>query len=439
MVVDQPPARLKKPEASKVIAPQSLRRNFSWTIVGNVVYAITQWAILTTIVKLGNPELLGEYALALALTAPVFAFSMLQLRGIQATDARNEYMFGQYWALRIMTSGFASIGLVLFAILSRYDRHLKLVIILVVLVKCIDSLSDVLYGLFQKYEQMDMIARAQAINGVVSLAMFVGAMSLTQSLLLGIIGSAFGSLAMLTYYALRAQRLFGGVEPGASKTEMVRLLIPTWDIRSMSTLTVLALPLGVVMMLNSLNTSIPRFVLEASYGKYELGIYAGLAYLLVAGSTVCSALGQSASPRLAKLFAKEESRRFMALLTRLILFGVGIGLAGALLTIVAGRQLLTLIYSAAYADQVNVMVALAISASFTFAASFLGFGMTALREFKSQFGIGVCVTLVGGIASLLLVPPFGLLGAAATLMIGQSIKILLASIVVKRAMLAINE
>ena len=57
----------------------SLRWNFSWTFVGNVVYSACQWAMLVVLAKIGNPEMVGQYGLAMAIATPVLALSTLQL------------------------------------------------------------------------------------------------------------------------------------------------------------------------------------------------------------------------------------------------------------------------------------------------------------------------------------------------------------------------
>ena len=62
--------------------------------------------MVIVLAKLGSPEHLGQFAFGLAMTAPVFMFSTLRLRDVQATDAKNEYRFGDYFALRIMTTTF---------------------------------------------------------------------------------------------------------------------------------------------------------------------------------------------------------------------------------------------------------------------------------------------------------------------------------------------
>ncbi len=48
------------------LSPLSLRANFSWTFVGNVVYAGSQWGMLVVLAKLGTPEMVGQFSLGLA-------------------------------------------------------------------------------------------------------------------------------------------------------------------------------------------------------------------------------------------------------------------------------------------------------------------------------------------------------------------------------------
>ena len=98
----------------------SLRANFSWTLVGNVVYAACQWGMLTVLAKLGSPEAVGQFSLGLAVGAPVMMLANLQLRGIQATDARREYAFGDYLALRLLTTALAYGVIVALALSAGY-------------------------------------------------------------------------------------------------------------------------------------------------------------------------------------------------------------------------------------------------------------------------------------------------------------------------------
>ena len=90
--------------ASLPVNHLSLKRNFTWVLGGNITYAACQWGMLIVLAKLGSSEMLGIFALGLAICAPVFFFFNLALRDLQATDANQEYSFGHYLGLRLITS-----------------------------------------------------------------------------------------------------------------------------------------------------------------------------------------------------------------------------------------------------------------------------------------------------------------------------------------------
>jgi len=68
------------------------------------VYAGCQWLVLIVLAKLGSPAMVGQFALALAVTAPVMLFFSLQLREVQATDAARAYSFREYLGLRAIST-----------------------------------------------------------------------------------------------------------------------------------------------------------------------------------------------------------------------------------------------------------------------------------------------------------------------------------------------
>lgn len=86
------------------LKPMTLRHNLSWTFAGNVVYGACQWGMLVVLAKLGSPEIVGQFTLGFAVTAPVLMFTNLQLRLVQATDAKHQYLFGDYCGLRLIST-----------------------------------------------------------------------------------------------------------------------------------------------------------------------------------------------------------------------------------------------------------------------------------------------------------------------------------------------
>ncbi|MDP2995871.1 MAG: hypothetical protein Q8N47_00195, partial [Bryobacterales bacterium] len=98
--------------------PVSLRSSFAWTFTGNVIYAAGQWAILSLIAKLGGGEMLGQYALAVAVTTPVVMLSHLNLRAVLATDVGRQRPFGDYLAVRLGITGLSLAAIAILALVS---------------------------------------------------------------------------------------------------------------------------------------------------------------------------------------------------------------------------------------------------------------------------------------------------------------------------------
>jgi O-antigen/teichoic acid export membrane protein len=401
----------------------SLRENFSWTLVGNLVYSACQWGMISVLAKLGNAALVGRLALGLAITAPVFMFTNLQLRGVQATDARSEFAFSDYFTLRLMASltGLFAIGLIV--ILGRYDAATGTVILLVGLSKMIESLSDVIAGLLQKVERLDRVAISLMLKGAFSLLAFGTAFWLKRNLAVAVMALVVVWLSVFIFYDLRQVLI---AAPSKDRFFAFR-----WS--QLKKLAQVSAPLGIVMTLTSLNINIPRYLLEHSLGPADLGIFASLAYLLVAINVVVGALGQSVSSRLARMYAEGEIARFRAVLGKLLAFAELFLVVGVPAARVFGEPLLTFIYRPEYGQRVSLFVIMVATAGVASIASFLGYGVTATRTFRLQVPVIGASTLTTVLLSLLLISRMGSMGAACALLAGACVQVSGCALVLNRA------
>jgi O-antigen/teichoic acid export membrane protein len=418
-----PAPLISEPVSVPAATIPSLRRNFAWTFAGNIVYALCQWGMLAILAKLGSPAVVGQFALGLALSAPVFMFTNLQLRGVQATDATGEYAFSTYFTLRCMCTVIALALIFVLTVLGPYDRTTAAVVMLVALAKAIETLSDVVAGLLQRMERLSQVARALMLRGSVSLAGFSGVYAFTRSLLFAVAALALCWTSVYLTYELRCARAVMATSP--------RFF--SWQPRSMWKLILLSLPLGVVMALISLNVNIPRYVLERHLGAAELGIFASLAYLVTAANLIISALGQSACTRLATMFARRQFRAFKRLVGRLVVIGTSLFILGVPIAMLAGRTILTVLYRPEYGDHVRVLVIMVVTSAIAAAGSFLGYSLTAARCLRVQMPITIAAAFVVLSLSFLLIPRHGLQGAAFALLGGAVVVTLTSAVALAAA------
>ncbi|MFN7528112.1 MAG: lipopolysaccharide biosynthesis protein [Dolichospermum sp.] len=403
----------------------TLRRNFSWTFIGNLIYSGCQWGMLVVLAKLGNPEMVGTFTLGLAVTAPVMMFSNLQLRDIQTTDAKNHYLFNDYLGLRLITTGLALPIILWITLATGYKGETAIVIILIGFAKGLESISDVFYGLLQKHEKMDRMAISVMMKGPLSLLMLSIGTYISGSIVWGVLGLVIAWACILLIWDIPSYRWL--INKFTSEGEIPDSLEgstakPRCQLGTIRKLIWLSLPLGLVMMLISLNANIPRYFLEHSLGKKELGVFAALAYLIVAGNMVVSALGSAARPRLAKYYAGANVSAYQKLLFQLVAIACLLGLSGILVAWVAGGQILTIVYQPEYAKYTELLIWLMVTAGIGYVSSFLGEGMTAARYFRTQIPLFIVVTSTSAIASFWFIPKNGLKGAAIALMIAEIVR-----------------
>ncbi|MGB9899064.1 oligosaccharide flippase family protein, partial [Thermanaerothrix sp.] len=354
---------------------------------------------------------------------PIILFAGLSLRAVQATDARRVYQFGDYLALRIASTSLAFLIIIGIAWGGHYNVETKLIILFIGLAKSFEAISDIFYGLFQQYERMDYSARSMVIKGLLSLVALTFAMLLTHWLWAGAAALAMAWLTVLILYDIpQGTRLLS-----FSRRTTLQL---RWHLPTLMKLIQLAFPLGLTMMLISLNTNIPRYFIERYWGHRELGFFAAMAYFIVAGTAVVSALGQSASPRLAKYYAFGKKQEFLLLLLKLAGIGVALGICGVIISLTAGPEILAFLYRLEYTQYSNVLIWIMVAAMLGYVASFMGYAMTAAHYFLIQPFIFGFVALINAWACFFLVPTYGALGGAWSLVVANMMQLILTFICV---------
>ena len=381
----------------------TLRANLAWMLAGNVAFAGCQWGLLLVLARLGTPELVGQFALGIAVTAPVISFSQLQLRSIQATDPRGtKFRAGDYLALRLATTALAMLIIVLIATVSDYRRETAWVVSLVGMAKASESITDVYYGFAQQRERLETIAKSLILRGLFALTAFSLVVAATRSAALAAAALFAVWLSILAAYDVpAAKRLVG------------ESLQPLWDPSALKRLVQNCLPLGMVTMLLSLNSNLPRYFLQHYWGEYGVGLFSAVISLQAAGSVFINALGHSATPRLARYYGDHNSAAFFSLLRKLVIGALVPGFIMVLSAALAGERILELLFGVPYQREQVTFVWLSAAGAIWYVTSVLGYAATARGQVRFQPAALIIVTATAVGASWYAVPRYGIQGAAA--------------------------
>src|SRR6266436_5626510 len=405
----------------------SLRADFSWMFVGNSIYAGGQFASLMLLAKLVRPELVGQYALGLAVVYPVMMLTNMQLRAVMTSGARQQTHFGHYLSLRLVTTSLALV--IIFAItqILGYGRNLTAVVMMVGVAYAIETISDVYYARLQLHDRMAEISKSLIARALLSVLGLAFAIYISGSLLWGVAGIVLARVIVLfTYDICERTHGLGGQSKWFSGNEA---LTPRLDLTMERELLWVSLPLGIVVLLTALNSSVPSYCIKHALGERDLGIFAAIGFAVSVGNMAVVSLGQSAFTRLARSYAAGNLAAFGALLGKLLAAGAMLGVCGMIVSKFAGREILTILFRPEYAERADLLPWIMAVGGVVYMAQFLGFGLTAANYYNSQVALNVLANLSLIAACYWLVGRQGLLGVIIAMLIAAIVQLAASAIV----------
>ncbi|MGB2569151.1 lipopolysaccharide biosynthesis protein [Micromonospora citrea] len=428
--VGQP--RVAGPVATTPAGLPHAGNGITWSMLGVIVAQLAQWAVIVLLSRLGTPEMVGQYALGLSVSAPIILLAGFALRTVQVTDTGHLFSFNDY--LRLRMSGMV-VALVLIGVLAALVGEAHGVIVLLVgVAKALDAVGDIYWGLFQRHERMRPIAISMMCNGLITIVAVVSLLMLTGSIKWAVVGSVVGSLVGSIGYCAWAAKPLGAAAWTAGVAHDVPPSDPLVALRRITRLAVIAAPLGIASGLVSLSVNLPRYFVEHVAGAAALGIFAALANVVLVANILFAALYQVLLPRLTWLSAAGDLSAFTTLTLKLVLGTLSCGAVAVAAVAAIGPVTVRVVYGSSYDGQTTVLILLTVAAVLSGVVFFLNGALSALRRFGNQLIASLIMVAVAAVGGYLLVPRFGLIGGAWSVVITVGGDSLLKALLLKRAL-----
>ncbi len=397
----------------------SLKRNFSWTFLGDAIYAVCQACLIVAIRKLGAEETSGAFAYGVYIVTPLFLATNLGLRIVAASDAHREFEFRDFLSLRLLTTAIAmailaSIALVgpMLGIEKLQPWEVRWAILLVGLSRAVESISEVAYGQFQQLERMDKIAQSMILKGFFSVSVFVLLFWLTSSLLWALLSMALARFVTLMAYdfPMLVERIRSLSQPQGKLAGQTigYILRPHGERLTLRRLFNLSWPLGIVATLIQVNMLTPRLWLSPT----EAGALLIPGYLVNLGQMFITALGGAVFPRLARYYMERKFAAYAKVLVWLVGINVLIGCAAVAASLLFGDRILSLLGRPEDTQYHHLLTWLLVAASINFLGRGLGYGLTATRAFHRFVVPYAVVTVITLTLAAWWIPRYGVMGVA---------------------------
>ncbi len=379
-------------------------KKISWTFTSNLVTAFVKWLMLIMIAKWLTPTDVGVYALALAITSPLALFANMKLRSLYVNAEEANYR--AYSIARNIIALISFLGISLLAFFAYHDTWL--IIAIVGLSKMLELVSDLMYALAHREQDMARLSKQIVIKQILLTILFIGSLVWSRDLLTAVTVQV---VAQFCYLAIET-KLF------VKRYPFERTISPSlvWSILT------LGLPLGITQLVVSFNTFLPRYALEFFSSSEMLGYFSAIAYITVIANILMGAISQNYLHVFKRLHVAEDYRQIQRVLYRdLLSIAASLCVVLMLASIVAGKWMLTIIYAADYAAYAWLLPWMCICIFFNALNWNIDTLFLSIGVIKKQLYFALISSAIGIPLTAWFVYEWGIVGAAAAMSVNSAV------------------
>ena len=390
----------------------SIRKGILWNAGGNVLYLAAQWIVTVMVTRISGFEDAGILSGAMSISATIQTVALFGVRNFQVSDVRDEFSNSTYFNLRNITCSASLIICILFSIFGNYSLTQLVAILFYMIFRIAESYTDVLSGIAQRNNRLDIVGVSLAIKGVLVLVCFFGGYYAFSSLNAGLGLMALSScLSTVLYDYVAVKRL-----------SSFRL---TDSFKKSMSLAKKVYPLCIYMFLFTSITSAPKLILESMTANELLGAYSSI---FAPATLIQTATGYIYNP-FATMFALDfKNNKFKSAVRNIIKIAL-IMLAIALVTLLGahffGEFAFKLVFGEGILEYSYLINPIIIS---TILLSFLGF--LCMVEIVVRDFVGIIVgcgvgAFSAGVLSFIMINRFSAQGTSYAIIIATSAAIII--------------
>lgn len=305
-----------------------VKRNLFWNTIGTIFYLAAQWLTTVLIVRLtGNYEDAGLYSLAMSVSNVFYMVAIYNVRNFQVSDIEEQFTNEDYVFHRLFVMSIAFVSCLLFALVSYTDWYTIGILVSYMVFRLGESFVDVLHGIDQRLDRLDIVGKSYMMRGAILLAVFFVGEKVTGNLLITILFMAISTFLFIYFYDFRHTNRLVVMKKKVNATKIKGLLL-------------LCFPLLVYGILLNLIAAIPRFITEKLLGKELLGYYASVATPAVIVQSFASVIFAPFVTTFTRYYQEKEKERFRKLAISMLIFCALLGVVSYFGSLLLGEFIL---------------------------------------------------------------------------------------------------
>ena len=248
-------------------------RKLIWNFLGTTINACMSLVYQVIVTRINGLEATGSFSVCFAFSLLVYTFVNLGSRVYEVADKDGND--DTYFTLKWVAAGFSLLFTFFYISISGYNEEKAILLVLLLLVRVVESFSDTIYAIWQKAERLDLVGISYVLKNCASIVIFALVDFLTHSVIISTLGMIAGTWFVYIIFDYRNVKVFHRLRFNRSRKDCVDL----------STKIFYFIAFNFVAMLIS---NLPKIIADFRYTESQMGYFS----ILIMFPTFLTLLGQ---------------------------------------------------------------------------------------------------------------------------------------------------
>ena len=362
------------------------KKNFIWNTLGTGFNAFNSLFFMIIVTRVNGVDQAGIFTIAFSTACILYAVGLYAGRIYQVTELNKKISDKDFILNRIITNIIMIIALIIFCLLKRYNTEKFIIFLLLTIYKALEAFSDVIYGILQKNDKLDIVGKSLFAKSLMSIIIFLLVDIITKNMIISIISMIIICILIILFYDFRKTYKYIDLKSKVNMSNVYSILIKGF-------LTVAISLLG-MYVLNAPKYSIDTYLADNYQTIFGIIVMPATVIGLVAQFLIHPYLNQILS-----LYENRDLKNLKKLVLKLLSLVIAFGIIATILAYFFGTQVLGLIYGLDLSSYKIGLVIIIISAMLYAMGTIYSSVLTTVRETVSQFVIYIIVSVFAAILS----------------------------------------
>ena len=390
---------------------KSFKKNFIWNTLGTGLNAFNSLFFMIVVTRINGLDNAGIFTIAFATACIIYFLGVYAGRVYQVTETDKSINEKEYIANRLITTVLMLIIVIIFVMVKKYNMFKSIVFIFLTFYKALEAFSDVLYGILQKNDKLEIAGKSLFLKSLISIIAFTITDIILKNMIISILGIIIANIIMMIFYDFKKSKKYIDFSCKINKRNILKIFKNGFFTFGIAILG--------VYVLNAPKYAIDNYLSNDFQTIFGIIVMPATVIGLIAQFLIHPYLNQ-----LVKLYESNDYNNFKKLIFKLILMIIAFGCFATVIAFLIGTQVLGIVYGIQLGTYKFALALIITSATLYTIGTIYSSILITVRVTFPQFIIYIIVSVFACIISNILTKSFEIKGAVLSyfgIMLMQSI------------------